>query len=56
MHVFVVNDEHAVLRPVQTGRSNGPVIEILGGLGAGETVVTDGQFALRDGARVIVED
>lgn len=56
MHVFVVNDEHALLRPVQTGRSNGPVIEILGGLAAGETVVTDGQFALRDGARVIVED
>ncbi|MDE0348193.1 MAG: efflux RND transporter periplasmic adaptor subunit [Gammaproteobacteria bacterium] len=56
MHVFVVNDGHAELRPVHTGRSNGPVIEILEGLAAGETVVTDGQFALRDGARVIVED
>ena len=56
MHVFVVNEGHAELRPVHTGRSNGPIVEILGGLGAGETVVTDGQFALRDGARVIVED
>lgn len=56
MHVFVVNEGNAKLRPVYTGRSNGPVIEILEGLAAGDVVVTDGQFALRDGARVIVED
>ena len=56
MHVFVVNGGNAELRPVSTGRSNGPVIEILEGLAAGDAVVTDGQFALRDGARVIVED
>ena len=56
MHVFVVNAGRAALRPIHTGRSNGPVIEILEGLAEGETVVTDGQFALRDGSRVIVED
>ena len=56
MHVFVVNEGHASLRPVRTGRSNGPVIEVVDGLAAGEVVVTDGQFALRDGASVIVED
>lgn len=56
MHVFVVNEGNAELRAVYTGRSNGPVIEILEGLAAGDVVVTDGQFALRDGARVIVED
>ena len=56
MHAFVVRDGKAVLRPVRAGRSNGPTIEVLDGLAAGDVVVTDGQFALRDGARVVVED
>lgn len=56
MHVFVVNAGHALLVPVDTGRTNGPVVEVLGGLAEGDLVVTDGQFALRDGAPVTVED
>ena len=56
MHVFVVRDGHATLTPVRTGRNNGPAVEVLEGLAEGDAVVTDGQFALRDGAGVIVED
>ena len=56
MHVFLVNDGHARLRPVRTGRTNGPSVEVLEGLVDGDLVVTDGQFALRDGAPVTVED
>ena len=55
MHVFVVVDRNAHLRPVRTGHTNGPTIEVLDGLADGELVVTDGQFALRDGASVTVE-
>ena len=56
MHVFVVNAGRALLTPVSTGRTNGPTVEVLGGLDEGDLVVTDGQFALRDGAPVTVED
>ena len=56
MHVFVVNSGHALLRPVRTGRTNGPTVEVLTGLSEGDLVVTDGQFALRDGAPVTVKD
>ncbi len=56
MHVFVVEGDSAFLRPVHTGRTNGPTVEVLDGLAEGVLVVTDGQFALRDGAPVIVED
>ena len=56
MHVFVVEDRQARLRPVRTGRTGGALIEIVEGLAKGETVVTDGQFALRDGAAVTIAD
>ena len=56
MHVFVVNAGRALLTPVGTGRTNGPTVEVLDGLDEGDLVVTDGQFALRDGAPVTVED
>ena len=56
MHVFVVGTGHAHLRPVRTGRTNGPTVEVLAGLTQGDLVVTDGQFALRDGAPVVVKD
>ncbi len=56
MHVFRVEDNRALLTAVRTGRTNGPSIEVLDGLTAGERVVTDGQFALRDGAPVTVTD
>ena len=55
MHAFVVRDGRATLRPVRTGRTNGAATAVLEGLSEGDLVVTDGQFALRDGARVVVE-
>ncbi|MCY4212510.1 MAG: efflux RND transporter periplasmic adaptor subunit [Gammaproteobacteria bacterium] len=54
MHVFVVESQRAQLRPVRTGRTGDGQVEIIDGLAAGETVVVDGQFALRDGAQVSV--
>ena len=54
MHVFVVESERAHLRPVRTGRTGGDQVEIIDGLATGETVVIDGQFALRDGAQVTI--
>ena len=55
MHAFVVTDDRAKLRPVRTGRSDAVQVEVLEGLTEGETVVTEGQFALRDGAMVHIE-
>ena len=55
MHAFVVTDDRAELRPVRTGRSDAVQVEVLEGLSEGEVVVTEGQFALRDGAMVHVE-
>ena len=56
---FVVERDHegavAFKRGVRTGRSAGEWIEILEGLSAGDQLVIDGQFALRDGARVTVD-
>jgi multidrug efflux pump subunit AcrA (membrane-fusion protein) len=42
-------------RGVRTGRSGGERVEILEGLEPGDEVVVDGQFALRDGAAVVVD-
>ncbi len=57
--VFVVvegeDGPRAELRPVRTGRSDDHAIEILDGVAVGERVVIDGQFALRDGAPVTVD-
>lgn len=55
MHAFVVTDDRAELRPVRTGRSDAVQVEVLEGLTEGETVVTEGQFALRNGAMVHIE-
>lgn len=52
--VFVVQDGKAVSREVQTGLQNDAWTEILSGLEAGETVVTEGQTQLRDGMAVDV--
>jgi RND family efflux transporter MFP subunit len=57
--VFVVeqsdDETRAVARPVRIGRSNADKVEVLEGVSVGEKVVTDGLFALRDGAPVLVE-
>ena len=52
--VFVVQDGRAVAREVTAGLQNDGWTEILSGLAAGETVVTEGQTQLRDGLPVNV--
>ena len=56
MHTFRVVDGTAELQPVRTGRANGRSIEVISGLNEGEQVVVEGQFALRDGAPVVVDN
>lgn len=50
--VFVAQDGRAVARPVETGLQNDAWTEILSGLEAGATVVTEGQTQLHDGMAV----
>ena len=52
--VFVAEGDKAHLRAIETGRASGAVIEVVHGLAPGEHVVVDGQFALRDGAPLVV--
>ncbi len=54
MHVFTVVDEIARLARVRIGNGNSTHVEVLEGLKPDELVVVEGQFALHDGARVIV--
>ena len=50
--IFVMNDaEHADLRPVTVGRRNPDSVEILGGLTAGERVVTASRLDQHSDAR-----
>ena len=50
--VFVAQDGKASVREVRTGLQNDAWTEILSGLAAGESVVTEGQTQLRDGLPV----
>ena len=50
--VFVINDEIAKMQPVKVERTVGDQSVIGSGLNGGETVVTDGQLQLSNGARV----
>lgn len=52
--VFVVENGKAKLVKVQAGRNFGDLIEVLGGLNDGQTVVTSGQINLIDGKTVKV--
>lgn len=52
--VYVLDGQLARLRTVTTGSSSAGRVEIRSGLNAGEQVVTEGLFALRDGAAVEV--
>jgi cobalt-zinc-cadmium efflux system membrane fusion protein len=45
--VFVRNEEGFEPRPVQTGRSDGEVTEIVSGLTAGESYATKNSFILK---------
>jgi multidrug efflux system membrane fusion protein len=49
---YVVNEGKAHLRPIQVGLRTGSGVEILSGLGAGETVVVEGSDRLADGVPV----
>lgn len=51
---FVVQGDKALRRAVTTGATEGELVEITSGLGAGDAVVTRGGFNLSDGDRVVV--
>lgn len=53
--VFLVEQGHAVLRLVKTGRVTSPRVEILSGVNTGEKVVLAPPAALRDGSPVIAQ-
>lgn len=52
--VFVIEENQARMRPVETGISTGSLVEILSGVEEGEQVVVSGQGFLQDGMRVLV--
>ena len=53
--VFVIEQDHAILRLVKTGRSAAGRMEILAGLTAGEIVVLAPPAALREGQAVSIQ-
>ena len=55
-HVFLVTDGKAQLQTVVPGRVSAARTEIRSGLTAGQLVVIDGQFTLRDGATVSIRN
>jgi HlyD family secretion protein len=52
--VFAVENKHARLREVETGKRNGLQAEILSGINAGEVVIVHPDDAVRDGVKVKV--
>ncbi|MGH9203993.1 MAG: efflux RND transporter periplasmic adaptor subunit, partial [Vicinamibacterales bacterium] len=52
--VFLPQNDTAVFRVVQVGVEQQNVVEILGGLAEGDTVITTGARALRDGDRILL--
>lgn len=52
--VFVVENGKAVRKVLQLGYINGEYAEVLGGIEAGDQVITQGRVAVRDGAEVEV--
>jgi len=52
--VFVVADGKARRKPVTLGVRGGGMVEVIGGVTAGETVVIDGQAALNDNDQVSI--
>lgn len=51
-YVYVAEGTKAVKRPVQVGLEEGEQLEIVGGLKAGEKVITSGQGGLKDQAAI----
>ena len=54
-YVYVVEDNHAVQKNIETGISQEEYTEVAAGLNLGEQVVVKGQNRLRDGVAVVVE-
>lgn len=54
--VYVVQGDCAKEMPVETGDIKGSKIEIKSGLTGGESLVTEGQFVLSDGDRVVTDN
>ena len=52
--VYRVVDGKAALTKIELGVRRPGQVEVLKGLGAGDTVITDGQIKLRDGAPVVI--
>ncbi len=52
--VFVIEDDVAIRRSVETGYSDRGMVEILDGLTDGDVVVTVGQVGLREDSRVVI--
>ena len=51
-YAYVVKDGKASVHVVKLGKTDGPYVQILSGLSAGDQVVVDGADRLRDGAEV----
>jgi len=54
--VYVIDGNRAVARQVETGHTQGSLVEVVTGLEGGETVATDGASFLTDGARVKIAE
>ena len=52
--VFVVENDRAVEKPIVTGIMNHPMVEVTEGLKEGDTIVTEGFYALKDGIKVAI--
>jgi RND family efflux transporter MFP subunit len=52
--VFTPLNETAVFRALEVGTEQGAIVEVLGGLSDGDTVITTGSSALRDGDRIVL--
>ena len=54
--VFTPLNESAVFRALDLGTEQKDIVEVLGGLDEGDTVITTGSSALRDGDRIVLPD
>jgi RND family efflux transporter MFP subunit len=52
--VFTPLNESAVFRALDLGTEQNDIVEVLGGLDVGDTVITTGSSALRDGDRIVL--
>jgi membrane fusion protein, multidrug efflux system len=53
--VFTPLNESAVFRALDLGTEQKDIVEVLGGLNEGDTVITTGSSALRDGDRIVMQ-